>query len=108
MLYGDPSLPGSVIHANAMTRLTGKTIHPALACRRSGIIQKRMLPDALVAKVKGPAAKATRDSERARSWTLTLKKDLPVENDAHASVHRQVVRVTADGAGHILKLAVSK
>ena len=40
-----------------------------------------------------------------KSWELTLEKDIAIEGDG---AHRQVVKVTVDEGGHILKLAVSK
>jgi hypothetical protein len=40
-----------------------------------------------------------------RNWELTLEKDIAVQGDA---AHRQVVKVTVDEGGHILKVAVSK
>lgn len=40
-----------------------------------------------------------------KSWELTLEKDIAIQGDG---AHRQVVKVTVDEGGHILKVAVSK
>jgi hypothetical protein len=136
VLYGDPSLPATAIR-NGMEEFSSKSFRPFVICRNGAKAQKGIVSEELVAKVKscieanlphmaqaqvhaaplklctgncghlcGHTCETTKVAKGPiENWALTLEKDLPVEGDGK---HRQVVRVTVDGQGHILKMAISK
>jgi len=136
VLYGDPSLPATAIR-NGMEEFSSKGFRPFVICRNGARAQKGIVSEELVAKVKscieanlphmaqaqvhaaplklctgncghlcGHGCETTKVAKGPmENWALTLEKDLPVEGDGR---HRQVVRVTVDGQGHILKMAMSK
>jgi hypothetical protein len=63
-------------------------------------------PAATVTSVKGG-----RPDPGSGRWAVTLEKDIPVEDDAGRRVSvplRQVVKVTVDERGHILRMAISR
>jgi hypothetical protein len=137
VLYGDPSLPATAIHNGVTAAPVSKDIRPSVICRRRTKAPKDAVSGELVAKVKsrieaslphmaqaqvrttplhlcsgncgnrcghkcGSAEKAKAHSG---NWALTLEKDLAGEGNG---LHRQVVRVTVDKKGHIIKMAMSK
>lgn len=136
VLYGDPSLPATAFWGGKAGRAVGKALCPPLICRRKARHQKSAVSEELVAAVKSRVeaslphmaqarvrasplaicggdcgrrcALAHGDAKTARkhqgNWTFTLEKDI-VNGEG---THRQVVKATVDGQGHILKMAVSK
>jgi len=137
VLYGDPSLPATASQIGAAVRVSGKTFCPPIICQRRAKLQKSPIPDELVSLVKGRIESSLPHMAQAQvhaapltfcdgncghrctlargtdkvskgylgTWAFALEKDIPVKGDG---VHRQVVRVTVDESGHILKMAVSK
>jgi hypothetical protein len=137
VLYGDPSLPGTALRNAVAAKGPCEGLCPPLICQRRSRRQKAVVSDDLVAVVKGQVENSLphmaraqvranplafcsgdcgrhcalgRGSVKARGrptggWAFTLEKDIPAEG---GNAHRQVVKVTVDDAGHILKLAVSK
>jgi hypothetical protein len=138
VLYGDPSLPGSAVRGGLAMSVASKTFCPPIICQKKAKQQKGPVSDELIATVKSrvevglphmaqaqvhavPLAFCSGECDNrccptrgtgkaakkgyAGNWTLTLEKDIPVTGDG---AHHQVVQVTVDNGGHILKLAVSK
>jgi hypothetical protein len=137
VLYGDPSLPATAIHNGAITAPMNKAVRPSVICRKRTKTPKDGVSGELVAKVKSrieaslphmaqAKVRATPlhfcsgdcgnrcghkcgSSKKAKglagNWALTLEKDLSGEDNP---IHRQVVRVTVDKKGHIIKMAMSK
>lgn len=137
VLYGDPSLPAEAIRAEQAAGLSSKLLCPPLICQKRAGVQKALVSDQLIATVKGRVetslphmaharvratqmtvchgecgdrcglahGSAGRAKGYAGNWSFTLEKDIPVTGEG---AHRQVVKITTDGQGHILKLAVSK
>jgi hypothetical protein len=137
VLYGDPSLSATPLRDTAAARVPCESACPPLVCQKKGKFQKAHVSEELVAKVKrhietdlpymaeaqvraarltlyngncdqrcalsGKAAKA--DTKHAGKWAFILEKDIPGENDG---THHQVIKVTVDEGGHILKMAMSK
>jgi hypothetical protein len=138
VLYGDPSLPAITLQAKAAPGALGKEACPPLICQKKGKFQKSHVSEELVAAVKrrietnlpymaqaqvraAPltfcnencdhrcglscgAAKAV--MSQVGKWAFILEKDLPSEGNG--ARHHQVVKVTVDEGGHILKMAMSK
>jgi hypothetical protein len=137
VLYGDPSLPVASSPAESGSGLSLASFCPSIICQKRSKLQKDLVADELVAQVKkrvesslphmvqaqvraaplrpcnggcehgcslghGTVKVARRD---ARTWALALEKDIPAED---GGAHRQVVRVTVNEKGHILKLVISK
>jgi len=53
--------------------------------------------------LSGKTAKA--GTKHAGKWAFILEKDIPGEHDG---AHHQIIKVTVDEGGHILKMAMSK
>jgi len=130
VLYGDPALPGL---PDGNIELVSKALCPPLVYQRQARDQKSLLSESLVAAVKGrieaslpylaearvqavPVILSESEPEMSRAksrgsrrpvarWAFTLEKDFPVEGDG---AHRQVVTVTVDEHGAILKAVMSK
>ncbi|HPD41767.1 MAG TPA: C25 family cysteine peptidase, partial [Anaerolineae bacterium] len=130
VLYGDPALPGL---PDGNIELVSKALCPPLVYQRQARDQKNLLSESLVAAVKGrieaslpylaearvqavPVILSESEPEMSRAksrgsrrpvarWAFTLEKDFPVEGDG---AHRQVVTVTVDEHGAILKAVMSK
>ncbi len=133
VLYGDPSLSVAAPPKTAKGAWERITC-PPLVCRKARQ-HKALVSEELVATVKAnveaqlpymaqahvravPVALCTHCSNRCTpgrgngrvakagptNWALTLEKDISINGDTH----HQVVRVTVDERGHILKLALSK
>lgn len=137
VLYGDPSLPVIASQGGAAMRISSKTFCPPIICQKRTQLQKGPIPDELITIVKGrietnlphmtqarvrvaPLTFCNEDCDHrcilackmakvpegyARNWTFALEKDIPVKGDG---VHCQVVQVTVDERGNIIKMAVSK
>jgi hypothetical protein len=137
VLYGDPSLPATAIHNGATIAPVSKDVRPSVICRKRAKAPKDAVSGELVAKVKSrieaslphmaqaqvratplhfcngncgnqcghKCGSSKTAKERLESWALTLEKDLTTEKNGR---HRQVVRVTVDNKGHIIKMAMSK
>lgn len=137
VLYGDPSLPATAIHNGTPAPPAGKGFRPSVICRNRAKTPKDAISGELVAKVKTKIESSLPHMARAqvratplrfcsgncgnrcghacgtsgtakgrpKSWALTLEKDLATEGNGQ---HRQVVRVTVDERGHIIKMAMSK
>jgi hypothetical protein len=136
VLYGDPTLPATAIHNGTPPLAVSKDIRPPVICRKRAKAPKDAVSGDLVAKVKrrieaslphmaqaqvratplhfcsgkcgnrcGHKCGTSKTAKgRPENWALTLEKDLPVEHGKH----HQVIRVTADKRGRILKVAMSK
>lgn len=130
VLYGDPALPGL---PDGNIELVSKALCPPLVYQRQARDQKSLLSESLVAAVKGrieaslpylaearvqavPVILSESEPEMSRAksrgsrrpvarWAFTLEKDFPIEGDG---AHRQVVTVTVDEHGAILKAVMSK
>jgi hypothetical protein len=137
VLYGDPSLSATGRPNGLAPGVTARSLCPNLICHKRAKQQKGRVSDELVAKVKGrievslphmahaqvratpltfcngqcsdhchlPHGEVKVSKGHSGNWTFTLEKDIPAEG---GSAHHQVVKVTVDGGGHILKMAVSK
>jgi hypothetical protein len=137
VLYGDPSLPITHIQGEAPATVCSTGFCPPVICNRETARQKEMVSDDLVASVKGQIETSLPHMSHARlrakrlafchggcegrcgllgqrakgmdkrpgGWAFTLEKHIPVEGDRE---HCQVVKLTVDESGHILKMAVSK
>jgi hypothetical protein len=136
VLYGDPSLPASTRRCRLRAESLSKDLCPPLVCQKTSGRSKSPVSDKLIAAVKsqvehslphmahartridpltvcrgecGHPCKGAHKAAKAlpssgHNWALTLEKDIPVNGGAH----HQVVKVTVDEAGHILKMAMSK
>lgn len=130
VLYGDPALPGI---PDGNIELLSKALCPPLIYQRQTKDQKSLISEQLVATVKsrieaslphlaearvhaaplvlshGGLTAAYAKSRAARrsgaKWAFTLEKDIPVNGDG---AHHQVVKVTVDENGAILKAAMSR
>jgi hypothetical protein len=137
VLYGDPSLPATAIHNGVSATPMSKDIRPSVICRERTKAPKDAVSGELVAKVKSrieaslphmaqaqvraaplhfcsgncgnqcghKCGSSQKAKGHAGNWALTLEKDLSGEENG---IHRQVVRVTLDNKGHIIKMAMSK
>ena len=137
VLYGDPSLRLTALQNGAAKGIPGGTICPPLICQKKGKFQKALVSEELVAAVKkrvesdlpymaqaevraarltqcngncdhrcalsGKTAKAS--TQHAGKWAFILEKDIP---SGHNGAHHQLIKVTVDESGHILKMAMSK
>ena len=137
VLYGDPSLPVMALQGRSDMGVSGKTFCPPIICQKMANLQKGPVPDELVRLVKGRMETSLPHMAQARvravplrfcngncghrcalacgavevskgysgNWAFTLEKDIPVRG---GGAHCQVVKVTVDEKGHILKMAVSR
>lgn len=137
VLYGDPSLPDAGHQDGEPADSQAPAFCPPLVCGRTAKVRKSPVSKETVAKVKkrievslphmadarvratpiafcseecgeqcslGLKSRAT-PTVRSAGWAFTLEKQVSIEGDG---THRQLVRVTVDGSGHVLKMAVSK
>lgn len=130
VLYGDPALSGL---PDGTMQLAGKTLCPPLIYQRPAKGQKGQLSEQLVTAVKQhveaylphlaqarihaapllvsheeappPRAKRGVPGQTTAKWALTLEKDFPANGH---STHHQIVTVTVDEHGAILKTAMSR
>jgi hypothetical protein len=137
VLYGDPSLPASTRQCRLRAASSSKAFCPPLLCQNASRQQKSPVSDTLISAVTrqvehslphmaharihvdpltvctGRGDHRCSDDQRAAkspsaaapSWALTLKKDIPANG---GDPHHQIVKVTVDREGHILKMAMSK
>lgn len=137
VLYGDPSLPVAALQDRLATGSLSKGFCPAIVCQKKAQLQKSRVSDELIAAVKerveaclphmaqaemrvttlgfcnGNCGQRCALAQgvvkvgkgQAQNLALTLEKSISVTGD---SAHRQVVRVTVDETGHILKMAMSR
>lgn len=130
VLYGDPALPGL---PDGNVQLMSKALCPPLIFQRQAKDQKSLLSESLVATVKSrieaslphfaqarvhaaplmlssgepapPHAKSRLSRKPTAKWAFTLEKEFPING---AGSHHQVVKVTVDESGAILKAVMSK
>ena len=137
VLYGDPSLSVVSFRGGVAMRVSSKTFCPPIICQKRAKLQKGPIPDELIAMVKGHIEARLPYMAQARvraapltfcngncghrctlacgtakvpkgysgNWAFILEKAIPVSGDG---MHCQVVKVTIDERGHVLKMAVSK
>ncbi|MBN1976529.1 MAG: hypothetical protein JW918_03930 [Anaerolineae bacterium] len=137
VLYGDPSLRVTALQTEAAKGIPDRAICPPLICQKKGKFQKALASEELVAAVKkrveadlpymaqaevraarltqcngncdhrcALSAKTTKaGAKHAGKWALILEKDIPSGNNG---AHHQIIKVTVDEGGHILKMAMSK
>ena len=137
VLYGDPALRLTALQNGAGKGIPGGAICPPLICQKKGKFQKALVSEELVAEVKkrveadlpymaqaevraarltqcngncdhrcalsGKSAKA--GTKHVGKWAFILEKDIPSGSNG---AHHQLIKVTVDEGGHILKMAMSK
>ncbi len=130
VLYGDPALPGL---PDGNIELVSKALCPPLVYQRQAKDHKNLLPEDLVATVKGRIEASLPHLAQARihaapvilsneglenshikgrgarrpnaKWAFTLEKEFPGNGEGP---HHQVVKVIVDERGAILKAVMSK
>lgn len=137
VLYGDPSLSVTQQGDAQRSWADGKTACPPLICQKKKRFQKSRVSEEVIATIKrqveidlpymaqakvraapltvcngncdhrcglscstGKAAKS-----HAGKWAFILEKDIPGQDN---KAHHQVIKITTDEGGHILKMAMSK
>ena len=136
VLYGDPSLPVAA-RPKGMAGSESGSFCPPIICQRRSKAAQVPLSDSLIATVKSRVESSLPHMAQAQvracpvqfcsgecdqgcapsrgaakvpagqpeSWAVTLEKDIPVRGDR---THRQVIKLTVDSKGHVLKAVVSR
>jgi hypothetical protein len=136
VLYGDPAL-SITRQGRVAAKVAGKAACPPLVCQKKNSFQKGRVSEELIATIKRQvetdlpymaqaqvrAAPLTfcngncdhrcglscgtvkAAKSHAGKWAFILEKDIPSQDNGS---HHQVVKLTVDEGGHILKMAMSK
>jgi hypothetical protein len=137
VLYGDPSLTITALQDQAAVKIAGKVACPPLICQKKKTFQKGLVSDRVIAAIKqkvetdlpymaqarvraaplklcsgscsqrcNPTCGTVKAAKtHAGKWAFILEKDIPSEDHR---AHHQVIKITADANGHIIKMAMSK
>jgi hypothetical protein len=136
VLYGDPSLSVTMLQGQAAAKVAGKIPCPPLICQKKKTFQKGQVSEDVIAAIKrqvetdlpymaqakvraapltacngncdhrcGLSCTVKAAKTHAGKWAFILEKDIPSEDHRY---HHQVIKVTTDESGHIIKMAMSK
>jgi hypothetical protein len=137
VLYGDPSLSVAQQNGAQPSWAAGKIACPPLICQKKKRFQKTHVSDEVIATIKRqvetdlpymaqakvraapltvcngncdhrcglPCSTVKAAKSHAGKWAFIMEKDIPSEDHRY---HHQVIKITTDAGGHILKMAMSK